>query len=52
MEFIEKLGLVFFMIGLLGAFANGEDLPFFWVAIVVTFIGLWMFLKERGRGTR
>ncbi len=45
MEFKEKLGLIFFMIGLSGAFANGDS-PIFWLAIIVVFIGLWLFLGK------
>lgn len=43
MEFIEKLGLVLFIIGLIGALANKDDIMF-WFALVVTLIGIGMFL--------
>ncbi len=43
MNFIEKIGLVLFMIGLIGALANAENMMF-WFALVTTLIGIGMFL--------
>ncbi len=39
----EKLGLVFFMIGLLGCAFNPEGVMFIFGLVVVS-IGLWMFV--------
>ena len=39
----EKIGLLFFMIGLTGAAVNREGI-IFWVAVITFSIGYWMFV--------
>ena len=43
MNFIEKLGLVLFIISLIGVVVNKDNMMF-WFALVVTLIGIGMFL--------
>ena len=45
MEVIERLGLILFLIGLIGALATREEIMF-WFTLIPICIGFWMFVGK------